>query len=60
MFSGVLAYLGPDSLLPLTSAIAAVVAAVAMFWRNMLEWVRGFFRKPPQGQDTEESPPTSL
>jgi hypothetical protein len=58
--AGLMAYLGPDSLLPLTSAVAAAVAAVAMFWRNMLAWVQGLFRKPSGGSNGGDSPPTSL
>jgi len=36
-----LAYAGPDSLLPLASALAAVVGAILFCWR----WVISFFKK---------------
>jgi hypothetical protein len=34
-------YVGPDTLLPLTSALGAIAGAIMIFWRQ----VAGFFRK---------------
>lgn len=33
-------YIGPDLLLPFTSAIAAAVGVLLMFWHRVTEWVR--------------------
>jgi hypothetical protein len=41
MHEMILAYAGPDSLLPLTSALAAVIGAILFCWR----WVVSFFKK---------------
>lgn len=35
-----LAYIGPDPLIPFMSAIAAGVGFVLMFWQRLVEWVR--------------------
>ena len=37
-------YIGPDLLLPFTSAIAAVVGVVLMFWHRLTGWVRNVWR----------------
>jgi hypothetical protein len=39
-----LLYLGPDLLLPFTSAIAAALGVVLMFWRRLTGWVRNLWR----------------
>jgi hypothetical protein len=39
-----LLYIGPDLLLPFTSAIAATVGVVLMFWQRLTRWVRSFWR----------------
>ena len=39
-----LAYIGPDIFLPLTSALAAVVGVVLMFWQRFVGWVRSLWR----------------
>ncbi len=33
-------YVGPDQILPLTSALGAIVGVVLMFWHRLLGWVR--------------------
>lgn len=38
------AYIGPETMLPLTSAIAAVVGAFLMFGRNTFRFLGRFFR----------------
>jgi hypothetical protein len=35
-----LAYIGPDPLIPFMSAIAAGIGFVLMFWQRLVEWVR--------------------
>ena len=37
-------YIGPDLLLPFTSAIAAVVGVLLMFWHRLTGWVRSVWR----------------
>lgn len=39
-----LLYIGPDLLLPFTSAIAAALGVVLMFWRRLTGWVRNLWR----------------
>lgn len=36
-------YIGPDAVLPLASAIAAITGFVLMFWRGFVGLVRGGF-----------------
>jgi len=38
-------YIGPETMLPLSSAIAAVAGLVVMFWHKTTAAVRGFGRK---------------
>jgi hypothetical protein len=37
-------YIGPDLLLPFTSAIAAAVGVLLMFWHRLTGWVRSVWR----------------
>ena len=37
-------YIGPDLLLPFTSAIAAVAGVLLMFWHRLTGWVRSVWR----------------
>ena len=46
MFGPIFGYLGPDTMLPLTSAIAAVVGAFLMFGKNTFRFVARLFRSP--------------
>ena len=39
-----LLYIGPDLILPFTSAIAAAVGVVLMFWHRLTGWVRNLWR----------------
>ena len=39
-FIGPLAYVGPETMLPLTSALAAVVGVVLVFWRYLVVGVK--------------------
>ncbi len=39
-----LLYIGPDLILPFTSAIAAAVGVVLMFWHRLTGWVRSLWR----------------
>lgn len=38
-------YLGPDTLMPLASAFAAVAGVVLMFWRRMITFMRARMAK---------------
>ncbi len=33
-------YVGPDQILPLTSALGAIVGVLLMFWHRLLGWLR--------------------
>jgi hypothetical protein len=39
-----LLYIGPDVFLPLTSALAAVVGVILMFWQRVVGWARSLWR----------------
>lgn len=41
----VLLYVGPDLLLPLTSAIAAIAGVLLMFWNRVVGFVRTGWRR---------------
>jgi len=52
-----LLYVGPDQILPLTSALAAMVGVLLMFWQRLVHWVREAWhrltlrvRRDPQGE----------
>lgn len=49
-FSSLLAYLGPETVLPLTSVLAAIVGVVLVCWRYLLvgmkKIVSVIFRRP--------------
>jgi hypothetical protein len=36
-------YLGPDTLMPVASAIAAIAGVIMMFWRRMIAFTRARF-----------------
>ena len=38
-------YLGPETLMPIASALAAIVGVVLMFWRRMIAFVRTSFSR---------------
>ena len=40
----VFAYLGPETMLPMTSVVAGVAGVVMMFGRSSVRWVVGKFR----------------
>jgi len=37
-------YIGPDLLLPFTSAIAAALGVLLMFWHRLIGWARSVWR----------------
>ena len=52
-----LLYVGPDQMLPLTSALAAMVGVLLMFWQRVVHWARESWhrltmrrRRSPQGE----------
>jgi hypothetical protein len=45
LFSPVFAYLGPETMLPMTSVVAGVVGIVMMFGRNSWLWAKGIYRR---------------
>ena len=42
---GPVMYIGPETLMPLASAVAAVVGVILMFWRRTIMLVRVGFQK---------------
>ena len=38
-------YIGPDALMPVASAIAAVVGFLLMFWRRTIEFMKRAFAR---------------
>jgi hypothetical protein len=43
-FATTLAYLGPETMLPMTSVIAGAVGVMMLFGRNALRWAGGLLR----------------
>ena len=43
----VLAYLGPETMLPMTSVLAGVLGFIMMFGRKLLDFSLSLFRKQP-------------
>ncbi len=41
----VFAYLGPETMLPMTSLLAGAAGVVMMFGRSTLRWCKGMFRR---------------
>ena len=39
-----LAYIGPDVFLSLTSALAAAAGVIMMFWQRLVGWARSLWR----------------
>ncbi len=39
-----LAYIGPDVFLSLTSALAAAAGVIMMFWQRLVGWARNLWR----------------
>ena len=48
MFEPLLAYIGPETMLPLTSVLAGVMGVAMMFGRNVLRGIGRIFRRPPR------------
>ena len=44
-----LAYIGPDTLIPFMSAIAAGIGVVLMFWQRLVKWVRRLWSRVFRG-----------
>jgi hypothetical protein len=38
-------YIGPETLMPLASALAAIAGVILMFWRRVTMFVRAQFRR---------------
>lgn len=43
--SPLLLYFGPETIMPITSVLAAAVGMVLIFWRHIITTVRNSFRK---------------
>lgn len=60
----VLLYLGPDSMLPLASMLAAVAGFFLIFWRYITKFVKKVFRwimrKPEETSPPAVSEPTAV
>ena len=50
MMASFLAYIGPDTMLPLTSVIAGAVGVVMLFGRNALSGLRRLFGLAPKSK----------
>ncbi len=37
-------YMGPDTMMPLASALAAIIGTLLMFWHRLVGWVRRAYR----------------
>ena len=43
-YSVIILYLGPESMMPIASALAGIVGAILMFWQRIIRWKRKFIR----------------
>ncbi len=48
-------YIGPETFMPLLSALAAVTGVLMMFWRNVVAVLRKLFRIGPKSQEIIET-----
>jgi hypothetical protein len=37
-------YIGPDAMIPLASALAAIIGTLLMFWHRLVGWTRRAYR----------------
>ena len=56
MFTPILAYLGPETMLPMTSVIAGAAGVFMMFGRNLTRWATGLFRRAAVSPGTKPTP----
>jgi hypothetical protein len=60
----VLLYLGPDSMLPLASILAAIAGFFLIFWRYITRYVKKFFRwirrQPDEPEQVASSEPVAI
>lgn len=53
-------YLGPETIMPITSALAAAVGVILIFWRHLTITVRNGFRRllhrKPLYSDSDSNP----
>ena len=54
------AYLGPETMLPLTSIVGVVFGMVLMFWRKIVLVIRGVFRHVWPTATKPDPPPASV
>jgi len=40
----ILLYMGPDTMMPLASALAAIIGTLLMFWHRLVGWARRAYR----------------
>lgn len=51
----ILAYLGPDQVLPLTTVVASAVGVVLMFWNTVVRIVRWPFQRSQNNPSPEQT-----
>jgi hypothetical protein len=51
--SNLLGYIGPETILPLTSALAAIGGGVMLFWNTLRRWTTRLFRRTGEGASQE-------
>ena len=40
----IILYLGPETMMPVASALAGIIGAVIMFWQRLVRWAHKFVR----------------
>jgi hypothetical protein len=55
----IILYLGPETMMPVASALAGIIGAVLMFWQRLVRWMRKLVRylKTKTGRPTESKKP---
>ena len=55
-----LLYIGPETFMPLLSALAAIAGLLMMFWRNTIAFLRKLLRLAPKHEAVEDEQTKSV
>jgi hypothetical protein len=54
-FASKLFYLGPETIMPLASILAAVLGLILIFWRSIKKFILKLFKRDSQEKQTDET-----
>lgn len=55
MINPLFAYVGPETILPITSVLAAIAGFFLTMGKSSLGYLAGFFRRSPSGEQSEQT-----